>query len=224
KNTTLSTLENDTIVTAGKIELRTSPLKILFKNIYVRKFELKDARIKLIEEEDGQLNLIKMFPSSDEPEDTSSSEFPFTIEVADLALTNVDLSIQRFDKIGSTEYYPNINTTDLRINDLNLSLNAFADLNKYNYRLTINNFSFAPNFNVFQLKSFSGTFLLTPNLAGVNKFRMETDESEIEINAAISGLDFLNNFSTQALAEAPFRVTLDAKKINFADISTFVPA
>lgn len=224
KNTTLSTLQNDTIVTAGKIELRTSPLKILFKNIYVRKFELKDARIKLIEEEDGQLNLLKMFPSSDEPEDTSSSEFPFTIEVADLALTNVDLSIQRFDKIGSTEYYPNINATDLRINDLNLSLNAFADLNKYNYRLTINNFSFAPNFNVFQLKSFSGTFLLTPNLAGVNKFRMETDESEIEINAAISGLDFLNNFSTQALAEAPFRVTLDAKKFNFADISTFVPA
>lgn len=224
KNTTLSTMQNDTVVSAGKIELRTSPLKILFKNIYVRKFELKDAKIKLIEEEDGQLNLLKMFPSSDEPEDTTSSEFPFTIEVADFALTNVDFSLQRFDKIGSAEYYPSLNSSDLRIKDLNLSLNAFADLNKYNYRLTIDNFSFSPNFNVFQLKNFSGTFLLTPNLAGVNKFRMETDESEIEINAAVSGVDFLNNFSTEALAEAPFRITLDAKKFNFADISTFVPA
>ncbi len=57
KNVTLTSLQNDTVVSAGNIELRTSPLKILFKNIYVRKFELKDAKIKLVEEEDGQLNL-----------------------------------------------------------------------------------------------------------------------------------------------------------------------
>lgn len=223
KNTTLSTLQNDTVVSAGKIELRTSPLKILFKNIYVRKFELKDARIKLIEEEDGQLNLLKMFPSSDEPEDTTTSEFPFTIEVADFALTNVDFSLQKFDKIGSTESYPDINTNDLRIKDLNLKLNAFADLNKYNYRLTIDDFSFSPNFTVFQLKSFSGTFLITPNLAGINKLRLKTDESDVEINAAVLGVDFLNNFSTETLAEAPVRISLDAANLNFADISTFVP-
>lgn len=62
KNVTLTSLQNDTVVSAGNIELRTSPLKILFKNIYVRKFELKDAKIKLVEEEDGQLNLLKIFP------------------------------------------------------------------------------------------------------------------------------------------------------------------
>ncbi|MCZ7608848.1 MAG: hypothetical protein M5U17_01665 [Ignavibacterium sp.] len=224
KNTTLSTLQNDTVVSADKIELRTSPLKILFKNIYVRKFELKSARIKLVEEEDGELNLLKIFPASDEPEDTTSSEFPFTIEAADFALTDVDFSLQKFDKIGSTASYPDFNTSDLRIKDLNLKLNAFADLNKYNYRLTIDDFSFSPNFDVFQLKSFSGTFLITPNLAGINKLRLKTDESDVEINAAVLGVDFLNNFSTESLAEAPIRISMDAPSLNFADISTFVPA
>ncbi|MDY0083274.1 MAG: hypothetical protein RBR74_08850, partial [Ignavibacteriaceae bacterium] len=223
KNTALSTLQNDTVVYAGKIELRTSPLKILFKNIYVRKFELEDARIKLIEEEDGELNLLKMFPSSEELEDTTTSEFPFTIEVADFALTNVDFSMQQFDKTGSTATYQDINTNDLRIKDLNLKLNAFADLNKYNYRLTIDDFYFSPNFNVFQLKSFSGTFLITPNLAGINKLHLKTDESDVEINAAVLGVDFLNNFSAESLAEAPVRISMNAVSLNFADISTFVP-
>ena len=105
KNVSLTSLQNDTVISAGNIELRTSPLKILFKNIYVRKFELKDAKIHLVEENDGQLNLLKIFPPSTTPEDTTTSEFPITIEVADFALTNVDFSMQRFDKVGSTEYY-----------------------------------------------------------------------------------------------------------------------
>ena len=80
KNATLTSVQKDTVIQAGNIELRTSPLKILFKKIYLRKFELKDAKIRLIEESDGQLNLLKIFSSSKEPDDTTSSEFPFAIE------------------------------------------------------------------------------------------------------------------------------------------------
>lgn len=151
KNATLTSVQKDTVIQAGNIELRTSPLKILFKEIYLRKFELKDAKIKLIEESDGQLNLLKIFSSSKEPDDTTSSEFPFAIEAASFMLTNVDFSMQRYDKVNSKEFYSNLTTDDLRIKNLNLSLSAFADLNKYVYRLTINNISFNPNFKVFNL-------------------------------------------------------------------------
>ena len=48
----------------------------------------EDAKIKLIKESDGELNLLKIFPST-EPEDTTSSEFPFTIEVADFGLKKI---------------------------------------------------------------------------------------------------------------------------------------
>ena len=224
KNVTLTSLQKDTVISAGNIELRTSPLKILFKNIYVRKFELKDAKIKLVTERDGQLNLLKIFPPSDEPEDTTTSEFPFTIEVADFALTNVDFSLQRYDKVGSNEYYQSINTDDLRINDLNVSFNAFADLNKYAYRLSINNISFNPNFNFFQLQHLSGNILLTPQLAGVNKLNLITRDSDIEVSAAILGVDFLENFSMEKLKTAPVRLNLYSTKLNVDDITTYVPA
>ena len=222
KDVTLTSLQKDTVVSAGMIELRTSPLKILFKNIYIRKFELKDAKIKLIEESDGQLNLLKIFPPSTDT-DTTTSEFPFTIEVADFALTNIDFSMQRYDKVGSTENYPTLTTEDLRIKNLNLSLNAFADINKYVYRLTINDFSFSPNFNYFQMQHLSGSILLTPQLTGINKLRLITEESDVELSAAISNIDFLKDFSKEKLANAPVRMTLSAPKLNFDDITTFVP-
>ncbi len=222
KNATLTSVQKDTVIQAGNIELRTSPLKILFKEIYLRKFELKDAKIKLIEESDGQLNLLKIFPSSKEPDDTTSSEFPFAIEAASFMLTNVDFSMQRYDKVNSKEFYSNLTTDDLRIKNLNLSLSAFADLNKYVYRLTINNISFNPNFKIFQLDHLSGSILLTPNLAGISNLHLITKESDVELNAAISGVDFINNFSTEKLSIAPIRFSLTASKLNFDDITTFI--
>lgn len=224
KNVTLTSLQNDTVVSAGNIELRTSPLKILFKNIYVRKFELKDAKIKLVEEEDGQLNLLKIFPPSDEPEDTTSSKFPFSIEVADFQLSNVDFSLQRYDKVGSTENYQSITTEDLQIKDLNVSFSAFADLNKYIYRLTINNISFNPNFNFFQLQHLSGSILLTPELAGINKLHLITRDSDVELSAAIVGVDFLEDFSIEKLETAPVRLSFSSPKLTVDDVTTYVPA
>lgn len=224
KNVTLTSLQNDTVVSAGNIELRTSPLKILFKNIYIRKFELKDATVRLVEEEDGQLNLVKIFPPSDEPEDTTSSRFPFSIEVADFAMINVDFSLQRYDKVGSTENYQSITTEDLRIRDLNVSFSAFADLNKYIYRLTINNISFNPNFNYFQLQHLSGSILLTPQLAGINKLHLITKDSDVELSAAIQGVDFLEDFTMEKLETAPIRLSFSSPKLTVDDVTTYLPA
>ncbi len=224
KNVNLTSLQNDTVVSAGNIELRTSPLKILFKNIYVRKFELKNAKIHLVEENDGQLNLLKIFPPSTTPEDTTTSGFPFTIEVADFAISNVDFSMQRFDKVGSNENYQSMNMDDLRIKNLNVSFNAFADLNKYAYRLTINNISFNPNFDFFQLQQLSGSILLSPKLAGINKLHLITRDSDIELSAAIMGVDFLEDFSMEKLETAPVRLSLSSPKLSVDDITTYVPA
>jgi hypothetical protein len=222
KNVSLTSLQNDTVVSAGNIELRTSPLKILFKNIYVRKFELKDAKVHLVEESDGQLNLLKIFPPSTEPDDTTTSEFPFTIEVADFVLNGVDFSMQKFNKVGSNENYQSINMDDLRMKNLKVSFNAFADLNKYAYRLTINDISFNPNFHFFQLQHLSGSILLSPKLAGINKLHLITNDSDIELSAAVVGVDFLKNFSKEKLSTAQVRLSLTAPKINFDDIATYV--
>lgn len=220
---TLTSLQKDTVVYAKNIELKTSPLKILFKEIYVRNFEIDDAKIKLVEEEDGQLNLLKIFPS--EPDtDTTSSEFPFAIEVADFRLSNINFSMQRYDNLNSNVYYPSTNMNDLRINDLDVSFNAYADLNKYEYRLSIDNISFNPNFEFFNLKHLSGTMLLTPQIAGIKNLHVITDQSDFEFSAGISGIDLMKNFSMDKLAEAPLRLSLNSEKLNFEEVATYVPS
>uniref|UniRef100_A0A832G8H0 Translocation/assembly module TamB n=1 Tax=Ignavibacterium album TaxID=591197 RepID=A0A832G8H0_9BACT len=223
KNAVLTSQQKDTVVSVGYIELRTSPLKLLFKNIYARHIELRDVNAKLIEEEDGELNLLKIFPPSEEPEDTVKSEFPFTITVASLELNNINFSFQKYSYVGSTAFYPSMNFDDLRIRNLNLLLSAYADLNKYDYQLQIDKFSFEPNFTFFILKNLSGRFLLTNNAAGIDNLNIETDDTEINLSAGITYVDFLENFSEDDLKVAPLRIDLDIKKFNFNSIATFVP-
>ncbi|BDQ04066.1 hypothetical protein [Ignavibacterium sp.] len=223
KNAVLTSLQKDTVVSVGFIELRTSPLKLLFKNIYARHIELRDVNAKLVEEEDGELNLLKIFPSSEEPEDTTKSEFPFTITVASLELNNINFSFQKYNLVGSTAYYPSMNFDDFRIKNLNLSLSAFADLNKYDYQLQIDKLSFEPNFTFFNLKNLSGRFLLTRNAAGIDNLNIETDDTELNLSAGITYVDFLENFSEEDLKTAPLRIDLDINKLNFNAISTFFP-
>lgn len=224
KNVTLTSQQKDTVIQAGQIELKTSPLKLLFKNIYVRKFELRDANIKIVKESDGELNLLKIFPPSTEPEDSTSAEFPFTIEVADFGLKNIDFSIQNYDKVGSKEFYKSLNSEDLRIENLDVSLNAFADLNKYEYKVAIKNVSFSPNFQIFNLKHLDGTFLLTRNTVGINKLRVETDQSDFELSLGIVGIDILEDFSKEKLSEASMRFTVIADRLNFDDLITYFPS
>ena len=62
---TIVTMEKDTLLNAGMIELRTSPLKIFLKKIYVRKVEIKDTRIAFVKDSSGELNITKLFPPSE---------------------------------------------------------------------------------------------------------------------------------------------------------------
>lgn len=223
KNAVLTSLQKDTVVSAGYIELRTSPLKLLFKNIYARHIELRDVKAKLVEEEDGELNILRIFPPSEEPEDTTKSEFPFTISVASLELNNINFSFQKYNFVGSTAYYPSMNFDDLQIRDLSLSLSAFADLNKYDFQLQLDKLSFEPNFTFFNLKNLSGRFLLTRNAAGIENLNIETDDTELNLSAGITYVDFLENFSEDDLRIAPLRLDLDIVRLNINAVSTFVP-
>ena len=94
-NNTVLKQGQDTLLFAEKIELRTSPLKILFKTIYIRKIELTNADIHFLKDKSGELNISKLVKSSSEEEiqDSASSEFTFKIEVADLTLNNVDFNL-----------------------------------------------------------------------------------------------------------------------------------
>lgn len=220
---TIVSMEKDTLLNAGMIELRTSPLKIFLKKIYVRKVEIKDTRIAFVKDSSGVLNISKLFPPSEEEDDTAKSSFPLRIEISDLKLTNVDFTLQNFDKVGSTEYYSSLNMDDLRVNDIFLSLKAFADIKNNTYETKIDYLSFSPNLTGFNLKSLSGEFGVSPKEILANNLLISTANSDISLNAKVDGLNIFDSTMTENIKYSIMNISLKSSKFNFDDISSFVP-
>ena len=220
---TVVTMGQDTLLNSGKIELRTSPLKIFLKKIYVRKAEITDTKIVFVKDSSGVLNISKLFPPTEEDDDTAKGSFPFRIEVADFKLTNVDFSLQNYDKVGSSESYSYMNMDDFRVDDVFLSLKAFADIDNNSYETKIDYLSLNPNIQNFSLKSLSGEFGINPNEIIANNLSIKTENSDINLNAKVNGLDIFDSTMTENLKYAVMDISLDSKKFNFNDVSSFVP-
>lgn len=217
------TMNEDTLLNAGKIEVRTSPLRLFLKKIYVRKAEIKDAKVSFVADSLGELNVSKLFPPSEE-EDTTTSHFPFRIEVADFNLTNVSFSLQRYDLAGSENKYQFLNMNDFRVNDIFLSLKAFADIDNNIYELKINHLSLTPNLVGFNLKSLSGEFGLSPKEILINNLTININNSEIELNTRVEKLNIFDSTFTENLNEANLDLSLSSSKLNFGDVTAFVPS
>jgi len=222
-NTTL-TLKGDAILNAGKIELKTSPLKILFKIIYVRKIEIKDATIALLKDANGELNISRLVPPSEELKDEESSEFNWKLEVADFSLNNVNLKLQSYNHKNSNAFYDVVNYDDLRVNDIYLSLAAFADIKGSEFKIIINNLSAKPNLNYFKLNNLSGKFLFIEDKAGITDFNLVTDRSQISLNAAISDYKLMGEDKGRKIEDAFMRVDLAATDFNFDNLTSFIDA
>lgn len=220
---TVVTMEKDTLLNAGLIEVRTSPLKIFLKIIHVRKVEIKDTRISFIEDSSGVLNISKLFPPPDEEEDTTESHFPFRIEVAEFKLTNLDFSLQKYDRVGSNELYPALNMDDFRVEDIFLSLSAFADIDNNNFETKINYLQLNPNLTVFNLKSLSGEFGVNPKEIIANNLIVTTTNSDIGIKAKVNGLNIFDSTITENIEYAVVDISIESKQFNFDDLSSFVP-
>ena len=218
------TLEDDTLFSANKIELKFSPLRVFLKTIYLRKLEIQNANIALIKDENGDLNISKLAAPSSEEEikDTTTVSQPFgwKIDVADLKLENVNFKLQSVYNRGSNQEYLHPNMDDFRLKDMDLSLSAVADIPDNEYQVYISKFNVKPNLIGFNLLNLSGNFILLKDLAGIVDLNIITERSTISLNAASS--DFKPFEEGFDIAEAPLKVELDVDNINFDDLTNFI--
>ena len=213
-------MASDTLLNAETIAVKVSPLQILGKRIYVRSVEIRNTKIDFTSDSAGVLNITKLFPSK--PPDTTHSKFPFKIVVADLELNNVNFTMQRFDKKGSGENYDRLNLNDLRIKDLNLSLSGQADIANNKFEANIKNFSFSPNLKNFDLKDFTGKFFVSENGIDIVGLKLVTSNSDLSLSTTMDGVNVFDSVSVEKLEKAKLKVSLDADKFNFDDLTLFV--
>lgn len=218
---TILTDRVDTIASIKKIELKLSPLKILLKQIYVRSISIEDANIVLLKDTSGVLNISKVFPSTDE--DTTSSDFPFTIRVADLSLSGINFKIQTYANRNSSTSYDVMNFDDLRISDLRVRLNAFASITDNDYELELNEIGFNPNFNFMPDLSLSGSFSLNENYIQVANLNLKSRETKIYLSAKIERLNIFDEINAEVFKNAGVTLNLESENFDFDLLTTFIP-
>lgn len=213
-------VDKDTLLSARKIEIKTSPLQILLKKIYVRKILLEDVKLSLLEDSSGAWNLSKLIKPK--PEDTTKSSFSFIVQAADVQLKNIQFRRQTFKNYNSKQVYKNLNFDDLRINDLNFSAQAYADIPQSDFSIIVKDLSFKPNLSRFTLKNISGDFTVTKQFASITNFKFITDSSNVRINARLDSLNILGNVKLEDFKNYPLSIDLTAKPFNFDDLSSFI--
>ncbi|MBK6914742.1 MAG: hypothetical protein IPH11_14245 [Ignavibacteriales bacterium] len=215
------TMDGDTLFKSETIELKTSPLKILFKIIYLRKFELRNAQLNLTRDENGELNIARLFPAAEDT-DEASSPFRFKIQVADFKLIDVDFN---FRNSGVTQLsdYDYFNLDDLSINKINLAFSAFADIANNSYSLDLADFNFTSNIKQFGLKKLSGDFLVNNEGIGIKDLLLETEKSSLTLNGALSNFNLFDTSGTN-IYSAKINSRLIVSNFNFNDLKIFTPS
>jgi hypothetical protein len=225
-NTTLVQGE-DTLLNSEKIEVRTSPLKMVFKIIHFRKIELTNAKISFLKDEIGALNISKLTePSAEEVVQgttVSDSKFTFKIHVADLSLNNVEFNLQTTENKNSNKIYDNFNLDDLSLKNLNLSVDAFADISGKEFWFNVRKLSARPNLRGFVLKNLSGNIQFKNDEISVSDFKLTTARSDILLTASAKEFPILGGGDI-IIEETPIAVEMIANDFNFDDLTNFIPA
>ncbi len=219
---TIVSMGNDTLLHAATIELKTSPLQIFMKRIYVRKFEIKNADISFIKDSSGTLNISRLVPPT--PPDSAHSTFPFKIVLSDFRLNNVNFSLKNYNTPDQRASYKNLNLDDFNVKNLNLSLSALADIKNKEFELKISEFSCMPNIEGFSLNNLTGEFYLSSKGMYVNDLNILTNSSDVTLDAKVDDFNLFDTASSFDIKKIKINTELDAKKFNFDDLSAFVPA
>ena len=212
----------DTLLKAKLIEVRTSPLQIFYKKIFVRKVGIENAKISFLKDSTGKLNISKLFKPKEE--DTSKSSFPFKIKLIELKLSNVDFSMQDESKKYNAGYSNILDLSDLRISGLNLSLSANADIDNKDFELYLNSFSCSSNISNLNIEQLKGDFLVNTKRVIVGNLELRTTRSNIGLSIKNEKLNIFGGITKDSINNTKTDILIDIKKFAFEDLSAIVPS
>ncbi len=218
------TSEKDTLLNAETIELKTSPLQLLFKNILIRKLELRNADFKLITYKKGKTNLDDLFKSTEKQNKTKTIPFSFNISAPNVLLNNV--RFYHFDNIyaNSETVYDSLNTKNLIIKNINASLAAMINLKNNYYELQINSLSCSPNINLVNIKNIKTHIILSNNKLFVDNLQVKTSNSNFVLKGTINKNNLLKAFKNNTYSNASVNLNLKSERLDLGEIGKFIPS
>ncbi|MBU2506027.1 MAG: hypothetical protein KJ799_04810 [Bacteroidetes bacterium] len=221
-----------TVARVRKIEVQFSPLQVLINKLVFRKIKISDFDFRLLQSSDGTWNIenlipvdstsIEEIPAISEQLSKKKEDFPFLIQVHDLEFVRARFTRKTNEYSDSIVVHHNMNTDDLFVDNINLKLNLLANINKPDVSLHLNSISFMPNYSTFNLRELSGDFHVSNSFVDVKNFRMNTDSSDIALDARLEDINLFDSLNLADFKEYPLKLNLQAYPFCFDDLSAFL--
>ncbi|MBV6511215.1 MAG: hypothetical protein FMNOHCHN_00694 [Ignavibacteriaceae bacterium] len=219
----LLTEKTDTAAYAGLVAVRISPFRIFQKRIAIKEITVQNADIRMSTDSSGTLNFARIFPPTSE-EDTTESDFPFTIVLERLDLSGVDFTYTDFRSGKFSSAYDTLNLNDVKIRDLELSLNSKVDIDRNSYEAEIKNLAFRSNITGLDVEHISVRARIDTNGAVLSDLNLRTTRSDLSLNMILADFNFFGEFELPVFSAAPIYLGLYASKFNFDDLRAFLPS
>ncbi len=215
------TFEKDTVISFSLLEVKVSPLQMFLKKIYIRKVELFDLNFNLLSDANGEFNISKIFPSSEE--DTTKSDFGFAIVVNEFNLFNGNFVLQSFENLGGEKIYRELNFDDLRVQNINIQLSANILLKREEYSLNLISASLNPNVEEFYIHQLAAMINFSGAGFDLQNLQFRSERSDFELSAKLD-YNFFEEWNSENFSKAPVKGFLKAVDFHFDDLSAIVPA
>lgn len=215
------TLYGDTLASIGKLNLRFNPVQLLFDRIDVKTLEIYNPKIYLNQDSLNVWNIEKLVKPTEE--DTTTSKFPFSIEVKNLLISNLFFERKSFENRNVKEKLDNFNFDNLIVNNFNLNANSFININENEYFLELKDFNFTTNLKTFNLINLKTIIGITNNKVIVDGFNIKTDSSNIKFDFKVDNFNLFAENIDESLNKADFTINLEANDFDFGDVKTFIP-
>ena len=224
RNVTL-TNEADTVISARNIEVKTSPLQLLLKRIYIRKLKLEDVDINFRQYPDSTWNINQALESTTPPktvEDENDSKFPFDLVINNFEIKNLSFRNKAIGYADDDNSYDVLNTDDLLITKMNFlaDLNINPASNKYS--AYIYQIAAKTNFGNFELLESSGIFELSQESARIEDFYLLTNRSEISLSAELDNVNIFESADIETFKNSPLSMELYTNPFDFDDLTSFI--
>jgi hypothetical protein len=106
----------------------------------VKSVEIVNPRFNIVQDSLLVWNIEKLAKPTEE--DTTTSEFPFSIEINKLNIVNLSLNRVSYDNLNSVEKIESFNLENLKIKSFDLDATAYVDIAKNDYYLELRVFNF----------------------------------------------------------------------------------
>ncbi|MBA4312408.1 MAG: hypothetical protein C0417_07240 [Chlorobiaceae bacterium] len=214
--------QSGTVLRTDKISCSYHLLSLLENKIKIKNIRIENPVIKLFRPVNGDWNISSLIKPS---EDTSTTPLAWTIQIDTIKINNSTVYLLDSASLVSPDHWnmpPDyFEYHNFSVRGLTLDMSAIVKQNFYEARIRQIN-CISPE-SQFELKKFSGIFIVSDKGVKAEKVKIETGESNFGFTAEMKNINLFKNLELEDLEHDSTKLDFHADNISLVELRSFLP-